>query len=358
MRAVVLVLASVGSVAAQEAAPQSGTATGQEEAQRGGSTRRAIQRWIDWQVGSIDTRYRFIETSEGVTTSNQQQHKETLRVRVKLDSDGRYAITGGAASGSSLTSGWDNLGIGRGDPTWDLSLRQLFVSARPVDWIDGEIGGLYMTRGESTEITSYDNDAFVTGARVRIRRPDRLYFDEITATAGRVDTASPTNVFRRFREIDDHNFTQVIASRRFGDLVRLSLEWNAQDGISYLRQAVRVEVGEWLPLDAVRVEQYQRVEGEEAWGLGIDAERGITDALTLAGGFATIDEHYPPLNGDRYLRGRRFFGQAEYALREDLELTVFYTQALEDDFVIPNQHRFEVVLSYDVRAAMRNAGLW
>lgn len=345
--AVMLLLAASGAAAEQAAGTGGGQAAGADE-----SAPRGLQRWIDWQAGTLDTRYRFIETSEGETTSNQQQHRQILRARLKLDPEGRYAITGGAATGGSLTSGWDNLGIGRGDPTWDLSLRQLFVNARPVDWIDGEVGGLYATRGESTEITSYDNDAFVTGARVRLRRPQEIFFDEITVTAGRLDPRSPTNVFRRFDELDDHNFTQVIGSRRFGDRVRASVEWASLNGISTLRQAVRVDVDEWIPLDWVRFEQYQRVEGDTGYGMGIAVERGVSERLTLGGGFASIDEGNPTLNGDRYLRGRRLFGLAEYALRPDLELTVFYTQAFEDDFVIPNQHRFEVVLSFDFRRAI------
>src|SRR5690606_1935107 len=165
--AVAMVVLAAGGAAAQ---PAAGSGSPGQAAGSGEQPPRGLQRWIDWQAGTLETRYRYIETSEGETTSNQQQHRQVIRLRLKLDPEGRYSVTGGAATGGSLTSGWDDLGIGRGDPTWDISLRQLFVNARPVNWVDGEVGGLDATRGESTEITSYDNDAFVTGGRVRLRR--------------------------------------------------------------------------------------------------------------------------------------------------------------------------------------------
>ena len=317
-----------------------------------------IQRWIDWQAGTIETRYRYVETSAGLTTSNQQQHKQTLRVALKLDPEARYGIVAGAATGGSLTSGWDNLGIGRGDPTWDLSLRQLYLSASPIDGVEGQLGGLYAVRGEQTEITSYDNDTYLMGTRVSVKRPARFYLDEITATFGHLGDIGTPNVFRRFRQLDEHNFSQVLMGKEFGSLVSASAEWTAHEGISTLRQAVRVATREWLPLDSVRFEQYQRIEGDQGYGFGIAAQRALTKRLTVSGGFASIDDRHPPLNGDRYLRGRRVFGEARYQVRPELTLATFYTQAFDDDFVIPNQHRFEIVLSYDVLKALQGAGAW
>ncbi len=322
------------------------------------STRKKLQRWIDWQVGNVETRYRYVETSAGVTTSNQQQHKETFRVGLTFDPDGRYSLQSGAATGGSITSGWDNLGLGRGDPTWDLSLRQLFLAASPTEGLDGQVGGLYFHRGEQTEITSYDNDVYLMGARVSVKRPAQFYLDEVSVTVGHFGDFNLPNVFRRFRQIDNHNFTQVLVGKKFGSAVAASAEWASHEGVSTLRQAARIATKEWLPLDAIRFEQYQRVEGLTGYGFAVAAERAITRRLTLNGGFARIDQDHPPLNGDRYLRGRRLFGEAKYALLAPLTLAVFYTQAFKDDFPIPNEHRFEIVVSYNLLKGLQAAGAW
>ena len=41
-------------------------------------------------------------------------------------------------------------------------------------------------RGQSTEITTYDNDAYVTAGRVSVRRPREVFFDDISVSVGYV----------------------------------------------------------------------------------------------------------------------------------------------------------------------------
>src|ERR671924_485051 len=103
-------------------------------------------------------RYRVIETSSGLVPSNQLQHREQFRARFKADERGRYALHAGVFSGSTVTSSWNNTGIGTGDPVTNVRLKQLFAAATPVDGIHAQVGSLYVNRGESTEITTYDED--------------------------------------------------------------------------------------------------------------------------------------------------------------------------------------------------------
>ena len=68
----------------------------------------------------------------------------------------------------------------------------------------------------------------------------------------------------------------------------------------------------------------------------------------MSGGFTSIDEHYGGLNGDYYNRGDRWFGKAAANLFPLLTVTGQYTWALDADYAIANQQRFDVVFTYDV----------
>src|SRR5690348_4696311 len=67
-----------------------------------------LGRWVEVQNATLNLRYRFIDNSAGVVTTNQVQHRETLRARLKFDQPGRYALNLGTFTGQRFTSGWNN----------------------------------------------------------------------------------------------------------------------------------------------------------------------------------------------------------------------------------------------------------
>ena len=115
-----------------------------------------LTRWLDLQTITIYARSRFIRNSGGVTTIRQLQHKEAIRGRLKFDRPGNYSLNFGVFSGKTFTSSWDATGWGTGDAQRYAALKQLYVAARPVRGVELQYGGLYIIRGESTEITTYD----------------------------------------------------------------------------------------------------------------------------------------------------------------------------------------------------------
>jgi hypothetical protein len=323
-----------------------------------------LHRWIDFQAGLADARYRLVESSAGVTTSNQVQHRETFRAAVKLDPAARYTVQIGAGTGSAFSSSWDTTGVGTGEPDWNPAVRQLFFSAAPVKGIEVQAGGLGFVRGESTEITGYDNDGFLVGERLSIKRPQALWLDEVSLTFGHIGDVNEPNVFGRFDNWSDHNFRQVIVAKKFGARVAGSLEWTSATGADTLRQAVRVGIKETHVVDAVRVEVYERVTTPEtpvsATGSGFAAtvERAITKAMTMNGGYARIDRFNPTLNADRIVRGQRGFVELRYALTPDVTVSTFYTRAFHNDFPVPNRTRFDLIVSYNVLKALQRNGVW
>jgi len=315
-------------------------------------------RWLDWQAGTIDARYRVIENSRNVTTANQMQWRETARLGFLFDRQHRYSIQVLAGTGRTFNGSWDPLGPGTGEGSWDPNVRQLYLSATPVHGATFEVGGVGLLRGEATEMTTWDNDGFVTGERATLRRPRELFVDEISVTAGFLGDLTTPNVFRRFDRLDDHNYTQVLAAKRIAPRLDASADWTSFDGVSTIREAVRITTKSRAPIDAVRVELYQRLQGTRGNGFALSAERALTGAVALAGGYADIDEYYGPLNADRVGIGRHLFTEVRYAVLPTLTVSAFYGVAVETPFTIPNRQRFDLVASWNLLKAAQRARRW
>src|SRR6266850_6861649 len=76
------------------------------------SEKAFVLRWFELQNATLNLRYRFVDDSTGVVTTNQVQYKATLRGRVKFDKPGRYSLNFGVSTGTKFTSSWDNTGWG------------------------------------------------------------------------------------------------------------------------------------------------------------------------------------------------------------------------------------------------------
>lgn len=318
----------------------------------------SVKRWLDWQSGSVDGRYRFVDTSAGKITSDSVQHKQAFKAGFKFDKAGKYSIQTLTGTGSGFTGSWDNLGPRMGDKTWTINLRQLYLQAQPVKGVGGSWGGMSLARGEHTEISSFDNDNYIMAGRVSVKRPKSLYFDEVSVTAGYLGDTSVPNVIKRFDRWDEHNYTQVLAGKTFGKTVSVSADWTDLDEISTLRQAVRVTTRQWLPIDAIRFENYQRVDGKKGYGFALSAEKAVHPRVVLAGGYADIDENSGTLTGDRYFRGKRIFVEPKFTILPELVASVFYGEAVGNDFPVVNNHRFDAVISYNVLKALQRVGCW
>ena len=139
---------------------------------------------MEVQSATLSHRYRYMENSAGVVTNNQIQHNEGFKGKFKFDKKGNYAINAGLFSGNNLTGGWNNTGSGKDKLFTNLYLKQLYLEAKPFKGIELQYGSLYPNRGENTEITSYDNDVYLMGERVSLKRPKNFFFDEVSATYG------------------------------------------------------------------------------------------------------------------------------------------------------------------------------
>ena len=300
-------------------------------------------------------RYRFVETSTDVVTSNHVQYRDIIRGRFNIDRGHRYTIGAGISSGTTFVSSWNNTGVGTGDLMTNHSLRILYGSAIPIPGLELQYGGLYIARGESTEITTYDDDGYVVGERVSIRRPKDLFFDEIAATRGLVGPFSTPSLTKRWRGLHEANYRQFLLAKRVGGHIRTSGDYTYDSGAETLLAAVAVGFAPGAPVAALRYEQYWRVRVNPAAGFSVSVERPVGKRFRLQAGYATIDEFYGGWNADRIQRGKRVFAVGTLPLTRELTLALFATQAFDGAYTLSNRTRTDVILTYDLLRTLQNA---
>jgi hypothetical protein len=316
-----------------------------------------VSRWFELQPSTLGLRYRFQDNGTAVPDVSQLQHRQQFQGRLKLDRAGRFSISAGLLSGSSFVSSWNNTGLGTGDAATNIRLEQLFGSARPWQGVEAQYGGLFMVRGEATEITTYDNDAFIVGERLTLKRPARFWFDELTVTYGYLGDLTRPNLNKRFHRLTESNYHQFLAVKRIGSRASVSGEYTFYNGAELLRQAVRLEVPRNGVVHSIRFEQYERVDVKPDYGFALSGERSLSRRVSIVAGVDRIDPNYGPLNGDRYTTGSRFFASPSLKLTPEWTLSAFITRAFEDKPVRSNRIRCDLVISYDLTRGMARTGL-
>ena len=317
-----------------------------------------LARWIEVQNATLNARYRFIDTSEGTVTTNQIQHRETLRARVKFDAPGKYALNVGISSGSRFTSGWNNTGIGLGDWQAPLGMRALYFTAQPVAGIEAQYGSLYIIKGESSEITTYDEDGYVIGERVSVRRPRELFFDDISATVGYF-TADPAEygVSKRVKYLDERpNYGHFLVDKEFGPHASVSLDFTSVGGARTWRAATNMNVREARAVDSILFENYKRTNNLSEYGFAVTANKAATSKIGLLGGYASIDPFYGGLNSDRFHIGNRLFFMTTYTISPRFTASWFITRAVGNDVTLPQRTLSNLIFTYNAVPDLRHTG--
>ena len=316
------------------------------------ATSQKSKRWFELDALTISTRYRFIRTRNGVTSNNQAQYQLNARARFKFDRAGKYAVHAGLFSGNSINGGWNNTGVGTGDGQTNLYLKQLYFSAKPVKELEIQFRGIGATNGENTEITGLDNDVYLTGERVVIRSPKKLYFDEIGITYAYLGDFTRPSVFKRFKNLDKSNYHQFLVRKVVNKRVSFSADYTFESGRDTLHQAVKVKFPKSPVLDSVLFENYQRLDPDPGYGFNMMGDKVIGKKLTLTGGFAHIDRSI--LNGDRYPRGNRLHFSGAYKFNPEFTISSVIIQGV-GPLAAPTtvRTRYELLFSYNILESLR-----
>jgi hypothetical protein len=323
-----------------------------------GSLSRQVSRWFVPQLASIEARYTFRENSQGITTTNQLQHKESFIGRLKLDTKGNYSINAGVFSGSNFIASWNASGWGTGNLFTNLYLKQLYFAAKPVKPMELQYGGLYVTRGESTEVIGYDNDAYLMGQRLSLYAPEHWFFDEVLVTYAYLGDDNRPNINKRFFRLKASNYHQFLVGKKLNKRIGVSADYTFLSGAETLRQAIKVGTKELKILDSVLFEDYQRTDVSPAYGCNLYGEKSWHRRFTLGGGFASIDPNFGMLNSDRFGKGKRVYLTSHFVISSELTVSTFLARAVTNDFPVTSLNRFDLVLSYNLLKSLQHAGLF
>lgn len=324
------------------------------------AARAHIARWLEIQNATLNLRYRFIDNSAGVVLTKQVQHRESLRARIKFDPAGRYSLNAGLFTGTRFTSGWDNTALGPADGQRNIAFRGMFLSATPVRGIEGQYGGLYLIRGESTEITTYDEDGYIVGERVSVRRPADLYFDEISVTVGYL-TPDPREIpiSKRTKYLNDApNYRHFLVDKKFGKRAGISTDFTTADGAHTWRQAINLKTPELRVVDTVIFENYERTNHDADYGFAVTVDKAVNRRISMNGGYASIDTRYGGLNADRFHVGNRLFGMLTFNISPEFLASAFITRAIGNDTDVPQRTLANLVFTYNALPTLRRTGVF
>lgn len=311
-----------------------------------------FNRWISFDAWTLTTRYRYVRANSGAEIASHQQWQLNFRPRLKLDPKGKYSVAAVLATGNNFTSGYNNTGVGTGRGETNLYVKQLYLDARPTRHVEIQFGGVGFNTGENTEVTTFDADGYMTGERLIIRAPKKLWFDEVSVTNGYVGDVDQPSIFRRVHRLDESNYRQLLFRKQVTKRVGFSADHTYLRGADLIHQAVRVKPTSAF-FSTLLFEAYERVSSPGGYGFNVFAERAASKRLAISGGFARIDKHLT-LNADRFPPGKRLYLSAVYKLSPELSLTPFLIQGI-GRLAAPGipRTRLDVLFTWNVLETLR-----
>lgn len=356
-----------------------------------------LGRWLDVTEMSGSLRYRSTANTNGVHMFENGQHREMLTGRVKLDADGKYSIHFHASSGRYFNWAYADVIGGQfsdnvpaagkrrsaaatartsaaivSDPEGPIYakgivsrggyfyMRQLYFSATPVKALTFEFGSLAIEKGANTEITSFDNDGYITGERLRIHDARHLFFSEIAGTWAYLGDPFVPNFFARGQRLGENNYQQYLVRKDFGKRLTASADYTRLRGTNTLREGISASVREAKVIDSARVELYQRTNTVSFYGTAMPSGNGFSASigknlrkrLQVEGGYASIDDNYAVYSGSPFLRavafawnsdsfsnGKRVFARSELKVAPGLSLFGFYTHETDPAKIYTVNHQ-------------------
>ncbi len=368
-------------------------------------------RWLDLQTLAHSQRYRNAYNQGGLHLYEEGQERSLAAGRFKFDRNADYTIGFRASTGHYINWSYsdyageshvervankqilqatytpaermeigkalqvDNAGVrvlgSVKSNGWQFYPRELFFSATPVKSVTLEFGSLGIERGQSTEITSFDEDAYIAGERLRLRDPRHLFFDQIGYTSAYFGDIPTPNFFERGSSLEHNNYRQWFVDKQLSSRIGFSGEYNWLTKTQTLREAAVVTTPETHVFDKVRVELYQRLNAvnlqgasvKEGAGFSAMAYKKVGRGLSGDFGFAAVDGNYSvyansrllralgySLNGDAYSQGKRVFVHASYAINPVVSAFGFYTHAVGARVLDFNQQGLNAGMNFDLKA--------
>lgn len=349
------------------------------------SWKSQVDRWLDVNALTYSNRYRSTFDSDGAHTFSQGQQRMIADGKFKFDEQGHYGLgfhmssgryfnwayaeyMGGGmhqfvANASAKLSpqlnyylndyapaphGFYNSGGGQ------VYLRQLFLTAEPLHGVEFEFGGFGINHGVNTEATSYDDDGYMSGERITIKRPGQIWLSEASYTRGYLGDWYVPNFFARGQRLSESNYWQVLGRKDFGKRIAVSADFTitTPEGFSIplktTREAILGDTHWSKIIDSARFEAYQRITfadfggGQtmsDGKGFALTLSRSFNKRFSFDAGIADIDQYYIAylganaqaailglaVNGDQYGLGKRYFLRPTLPVARGVSLTASFS---------------------------------
>lgn len=320
------------------------------------ATKAKIARWLEIEQLSLLTRYHYIENDNKAKAANNNQYQFVGKFRFKFDKKGKYSIDTNIATGSAFISYWNATGWGTGTLQKNLNVRQLYFDAKPNKAIEVQFGGIYINYGDTTEAIEYDNDSYITGARIEIRAPKQFYFDEISATAAALTDITRPDIFHRLRHLDVQNYHQFLVRKQVTKHVSVTGDYTFESGIDTFHEAVKIKLPPKKFLDNVLFENYERVDPDKNYGFNLFGEKKLNKMFTASGGFADIN--IKALNGDRFAPGKRVYFNGIAKLSPEFTLSMQLTRGVGPILPTLPKNRIDIILNYNILETLKRTKLF
>lgn len=258
---------------------------------------------------------------------------------------------------------------------WQMYPRELYIRATPVDAVTVEVGSFGIERGLSSEITTFDDDGYISGERIRFHDPKHLFFDQIGYTNAFFGKVGTPNFLDRTDTMNPKktNYRQVFLQKQISARLGASGEYTYQLGTHALRQAISIDTHEWRYIHKLHVEAYQRLnrvsfQGGSApsgAGFAVIADAVVAKRFVANFGYAQIDKDNSSyggsryfhsvgfgLNGDSYSEGRRPFIHAALKLTNTLSAVGSYNHVVGPYVLTYDQENITGGMELNLKALM------
>jgi len=315
-------------------------------------------------------RYRNVVNSKGVHSYSESQQKVAATGVFLLDPQGKYGIGFHGSTGANFISSWGG---------WPFYMRRLYFDAKPIKQLEVQYGFLDLNRGVNTEITTYDDDGFISGERVILRAPKQTGIDEFSATWAYLGDITEIDLFHRGDRLGHSNYHQILLRKKFDQRIEGSTDYTWQAGANTIREAVRIKVPESKVFDSVSLEGYERLNaitprGSKTHygrgnGLAVLVNKTLARRFDLQAGYMNVDTDYDvttalggvakpkwSLAGDQFNMGQRWIFRPTIKIYRGLAINGIYTEAFHygrnEPKTIWNRRSVVAAMSYDFRTVI------
>ncbi len=288
----------------------------------------------------IYARYRYIDNTSGVVTSDDLQYRFTGRLKLNLRKTGTY-VSSRIETGSSISSSWSNTGLGKSPAEWVLNVKTLFVGQRVGKKAEVEVGSMDFEYGAGTEALYADLDSYTEGYRVRVHDLEgKLMPSKVVMHFGYIGDFNKVNTFGRMHRLGEINYVQVLAEKKLGKQTTASAGFDRLRGLNLIRTSAKVTLPDPLLVNDLRIETVARLNDSATagWALHLVKTKNRLGSFNpgiyyshLPTGVYRVGTAQALLNGDVYGTGKRIGVTAKHQVTKAFDVSALITRKLESD---------------------------